>query len=470
MATMSNNPGRPNKRLEAVLIDDDTEFVTDLSGALTTNEDVECRVINKNLEIRRLLDTLNDAAGLEALLAASNLLLLDIGLTPEDHDIYKQAVVADRGEKKSADLPNLLGKLTGFQVLQAIQAHPILQKNTRVVLISALDEKFLAEQAIRAGAFSFISKYSGVAELIHSGKLKSHRDVVRHKDARLMFRRDALAIQIRHVFEKAEKDLAFESMSSFVPQSVSVWIQREKRRLQESNPIDGTLLLTDIRGSTALQQVTVSKGRTDIFLRVLNVILSDINSVITQCRGETSAFTGDGLLAFFNVYQADQNHVYSALTAAFEIAATFRTKTMTAINEVLKESSRVREIKNEIAECLNNRVGIRTGLVLTDRNQSIAATVGNEQRRQHTVISAQLNMLSRALDAVGGDLKKLIDDGNSVEKYFSRDPVVFVTQDAETSMKMLQDAGYAVSKIDLYPLRDFETQHYALFALSKASK
>jgi DNA-binding NarL/FixJ family response regulator len=58
-----------------------------------------------------------------------------------------------------------LPDLSGIDVLKKIRE---LNKNTKIVMLSALDDEGLIEQALKAGASSFLSKTLDIEEIIEA--------------------------------------------------------------------------------------------------------------------------------------------------------------------------------------------------------------------------------------------------------------------------------------------------------------
>lgn len=464
--------------ITVMLIEDDQNFAADLMGALISQPEgcsIDCRHIERTT-IERILSHLDNEDILSQELSRAPLLLLDLGLVPTDSIIYKDALCIESEAETAKNsiethrgAEELLEQISGIKILRAIQRSSRLSKRLRVILISRFDEKFLIAKAVDAGAFAFVSKYSNYKFYLPDQDTATHADVMALPERALIFRRDALAIQVRQVLQRALRDIAFDALSTHVPPTVAGWVQQSgEANMGKPRKVRATLLLADLRGSTILQQETVAKGRPELFAKLLNVIMSDANEIVTEFGGEINCFTGDGFLAFFNIYTDDDDPLGSAIQAAFGIRQCFRRRTAEAVHRILHEDIQNVAERDELRRIIREDVGVRIGIVTTDSDRSIVATVGGTDRQQHTIISTQMNVLSRLLDAVGRLHRHTGEGpGTSHAHPVERDPIVLITQDKSKALEDLHKRSCDCTEVDVGLLRDFEDEGYTALVLDR---
>ena len=159
-----------------------------------------------------------------------------------------------------------------------------------------------------------------------------------------------------------------QELSRFVPSQVAQLV-----RLSESEVAAGqgevreaTILFTDLEGfSTLSEQVTPPE-----IIATLNEYFSVVAAPIESRGGVINQFQGDGILASFNLPEADPDHAARAIEAALEIQRTLETHTF---------SSGLR---------LGSRIGINSGEV-------VGGLVGTAERVNYTVHGDDVNLAAR---------------------------------------------------------------------------
>lgn len=132
-----------------------------------------------------------------------------------------------------------------------------------------------------------------------------------------------------------------------------------------------TILFADIQNYTSFSE----RHEPHEIVKVLNMYLSEMVSVIMEHDGTLDKFLGDGILAYWNAPLAQPEHAKLAVNCAMEM---------------IKRGEKVREqIANECGEPLSWGIGINTGEV-------VAGIIGaTEKKMEYTVIGDNVNLTYR---------------------------------------------------------------------------
>ena len=151
--------------------------------------------------------------------------------------------------------------------------------------------------------------------------------------------------------------------------------------------IEATILFSDMRGFTA---ASFDYDTAAVF-HGINKALSFQSEIIRQFGGYVDGFSGDGMLAVFDM----PNSAYHACCAAREI--------------ILK----AKDIKVEIWDPLPIAIGINSGEVMR-------GDLGSENRRAHTVIGSTVNVSAR-LCGVADAMQAIVSANvlSQVQEFFS---------------------------------------------------
>jgi hypothetical protein len=197
----------------------------------------------------------------------------------------------------------------------------------------------------------------------------------------------------------------------------------------------------------------------ELFRGLMNLIFTDAITLLRgDYRAEVNTFTGDGFLAVFNLYSEDKDHLITALKAAFALRHQFKANTVARLRQMLQESLWDAN-REQVSRVLDSEFGLRIGVATTNPSRTVVATLGCDQRRQHSVFSEQLNALARGLSGVGAmERNKTLDF----------DTITFVTQSEAPATKTVE--GYGVFRLS--PLnvefRGLEQQQYRVFLVEES--
>ncbi|MDA0367775.1 MAG: adenylate/guanylate cyclase domain-containing protein [Proteobacteria bacterium] len=162
-----------------------------------------------------------------------------------------------------------------------------------------------------------------------------------------------------------ERELVRETFGRFVNPQIARTILDHPERLS-GEVREATVLFTDIEGFTT---VTEAMSPTDT-INLLNEYFEVVMEPVSRHGGVITNFTGDSLLAVFNVPEADPDHAANAVRAALEIERQLNGRTFGA------------------GLAMRTRIGINTGDV-------VAGAVGGSDRLGYTILGDAVNLAAR---------------------------------------------------------------------------
>ena len=174
-----------------------------------------------------------------------------------------------------------------------------------------------------------------------------------------------------------ERELVRETFGRFVNPAVAKTILEHPERLG-GEVCTATVLFTDIEAFTTL---TESMAPTDT-ITLLNEYFEVIMEPVSRFGGVITNFTGDSLLAVFNVPEPDPDHAANAVRAALGIERALEGRTFGA------------------GVTMRTRIGINTGDV-------VAGAVGGSDRLGYTILGDAVNLAAR-LEQLNKDYGSLI--------------------------------------------------------------
>jgi class 3 adenylate cyclase len=174
-----------------------------------------------------------------------------------------------------------------------------------------------------------------------------------------------------------ERELVRETFGRFVNPAVAKTILEHPERLG-GEVCTATVLFTDIEAFTTL---TESMAPTDT-ITLLNEYFEAIMEPVSRFGGVITNFTGDSLLAVFNVPEPDPDHAANAVRAALGIERALEGRTFGA------------------GVTMRTRIGINTGDV-------VAGAVGGSDRLGYTILGDAVNLAAR-LEQLNKDYGSLI--------------------------------------------------------------
>jgi adenylate cyclase len=136
-----------------------------------------------------------------------------------------------------------------------------------------------------------------------------------------------------------------------------------------------TVLFADIRGFT-----TLSEGLTPPeVVRMLNIFLEQMNSIVMQYGGAVNKYIGDNLMAFWNAPYPQDDHAWLATQAALGM--------LDAIHKINET--------NQFSHPVQFGIGVNTGPV-------VVGNIGSQRRLEYTPIGDTVNVASRLCGVAPG--------------------------------------------------------------------
>jgi adenylate cyclase len=164
-----------------------------------------------------------------------------------------------------------------------------------------------------------------------------------------------------------------ETLSRLLPGGVAEKLRRDGRRIGESEEMEVTVLMADIRGYSAIAEKTDPSR----LASQLNVHRAEMNHAILETGGTVMQFVGDAVMAVFGAPVAAPDHAEHAVMAAAAMH--------TAQGRVNDQWA------NDGLPPFGLGIGISTGPVA-------AALLGSEERLEYTVIGDTVNLAQRLQD------------------------------------------------------------------------
>lgn len=183
---------------------------------------------------------------------------------------------------------------------------------------------------------------------------------------------DGEAINLLKTLQRAiaDREEQGEELSRMLPGGIAEKLQRDGRRIGESEDLDVTVLMCDIRGYTGIAERTKPSG----LARQLNEHRALMNHAIISSGGTVMQFIGDAVMAVFGAPSPVEQHADAALAAAEAMHQAQAGKNETWLSEDL--------------EPFGLGIGLSTGTVA-------AALLGSEERMEYTVIGDTVNLTQR---------------------------------------------------------------------------
>ncbi len=164
-----------------------------------------------------------------------------------------------------------------------------------------------------------------------------------------------------------------ESLSRMLPGGIAEKLRRDGRNIGETERLDVTVLMSDVRGYSAIAEhsdPTVLAGQ-------LNEHRAAMNRAVLDNGGTVMQYVGDAVMAVFGAPVAQPDHADAALAAAMTMHENQRT---------LDEEWAVRSLAP-----FGLGIGLSTGEVA-------AALLGSDERLEYTVVGDIVNLAQRLQD------------------------------------------------------------------------
>ncbi len=164
-----------------------------------------------------------------------------------------------------------------------------------------------------------------------------------------------------------------ETLSRLLPTGVADKLRRDGGRIGETEELDVSVLMSDIRGYSGIAERTDPSR----LARQLNEHRREMNGAILDAEGTVMQFVGDAVMACFGAPVPQADHADRALVAARAMHDRQRT-----LNERWAREGRER---------FGLGIGVSTGRVA-------AALLGSEERLEYTLVGDTVNLAQRLQD------------------------------------------------------------------------
>jgi len=171
----------------------------------------------------------------------------------------------------------------------------------------------------------------------------------------------------RAIVEREEQG---ETLSRLLPGGVAEKLRREGRRIGETETLDVTVLMSDVRGYSTIAE----RAEPAALAGQLNAHRAEMNDAILGNNGTVMQFVGDAVMAVFGAPTHQHDHAARALDAAFAMQAAQR-----RVNE---------RWATEGFAPFHLGIGLSTGEVA-------AALLGSDDRLEYTVVGDTVNLSQR---------------------------------------------------------------------------
>ena len=168
----------------------------------------------------------------------------------------------------------------------------------------------------------------------------------------------------------ADREEQGEELSRLLPGGVADKLRREGRRIGETEELEVTVLMADIRSYSTIAE------RTDpsVLAGQLNEHRAAMNRAIIDADGTVMQFVGDAVMAVFGAPSPLDDHAAAAVTAAGSMHAA-----QASLNATWSSDGK---------DAFGLGIGISTGRVA-------AAILGSEERLEYSVVGDTVNLTQR---------------------------------------------------------------------------
>jgi class 3 adenylate cyclase/DNA-binding NarL/FixJ family response regulator len=167
-----------------------------------------------------------------------------------------------------------------------------------------------------------------------------------------------------------EREEQGETLSRLLPGGLAEKVRSEGRAIGETETLDVTVLMSDIRGYSAIAEAT----EPTLLAQQLNAHRAEMNRAILDEGGTVMQFVGDAVMAVFGAPLPSTDHAERALAAAHAMHAR-----QDAVN---------RRWGGEGLPPFGLGIGLSTGKVA-------AALLGSEERIEYTLVGDTVNLAQR---------------------------------------------------------------------------
>ena len=174
---------------------------------------------------------------------------------------------------------------------------------------------------------------------------------------------DHAALQRLKMLHRAilEREEQGETLSRFLPGGIADKLRRDGRRIGETEELEVTVLMSDVRGYTTIAE----QADPSALAGQLNRHRAEMNIAVIGHSGTAMQFVGDAVMAVFGAPNPLPNHAECAVEAASAMHAA-----QAAVND---------EWETEGLSPFGLGIGVSTGTVA-------AALLGSEERLEYTLV------------------------------------------------------------------------------------
>ena len=161
-----------------------------------------------------------------------------------------------------------------------------------------------------------------------------------------------------------------ETLSRLLPGGVAEKLRREGRRIGETEMLDVTVLMSDIRGYSTIAE----HADPSVLAGQLNEHRAEMNRAVLAAGGTVMQFVGDAVMAVFGAPLAQEDHARHAVAAAEAMH-----RAQAAVNERWRDQN---------LPDFGLGIGLSSGRVA-------AALLGSEERLEYSLVGDAVNLAQR---------------------------------------------------------------------------
>ena len=176
-----------------------------------------------------------------------------------------------------------------------------------------------------------------------------------------------------------EKDKRFlkDTFGTYIsPELIEQMVEKKEEPKLGGDEKVHTAFFTDIESFSSFSEQMPAKK----LVELLNVYLTEMTTILLNCKGTLDKYRGDAIVAFFGAPMPVKDHEFWACKAALDMQ-----KKLIELrkNWVLEENRWPKNVHN-----MQNRIGIHTGLMVT-------GNMGSKQRMNYTMMGDTVNLAAR---------------------------------------------------------------------------
>ena len=269
-------------------------------------------------------------------------------------------------------------EIDGLRLVRYFRANPGTREVPLIVLSGREEPKTKAE-AFALGANDYMVKLPDRLEVIariryHS---KGYINMLERNEAfgQLELAKEELETKNRELKKKKKElenanKLVKKTFGRYLSQDVVENILESPEKIIGEREVEITIMMTDLRGFTAITQEMEAKD----VIRIINIYLEEMTKIIDRYGGNIVEFIGDAILAIFGAPAELPDHAQKAAACAIEMQL--------AMEKVNKRNH------DEGFTEVEQGIGLNTGKVMV-------GTFGSETRSKFGVVGSSVNLTSR---------------------------------------------------------------------------